>query len=190
MRPRILTSRSHQSSSPGETQSGLHGPDLAWQELSQVFAVRTKLIIRRLAGWLAGTVAAGKKSNSDEWLSTRIILSWLRPWNCDSSVLTSIGLLACWSIRVWHEPPHLSHRLTLLLDRARPSLSSPGWQLTFYSFSLSLYLHTSGFLVSEGSVEICYLGNYKINSSCEIFENPISAASIDWDHLNSWPVLS
>ena len=160
-------------------------PSLASQELSRVFAVRTKLIIR--TGWLWLWLQGKNQIVMNGFLLILCCLDW------SSRTVTA----ASWVLLDW---PLLIHQS---LTGAPSPLSTPSpighsstqslsslQQLTFYSFSLSLYLYTSGFLVTEGSVEICYLGNYKINSSCEIFENPISAASIDWDHLNSWPVLS
>ena len=156
----------------------MQGPDLAWQELSQVFAEENKI---DHWNWLAVAVAARKKSNSDEWVSALIILSGVLSEAPELSLLQRPEFY--WIVA----PADPSEFDRNPLNSASPhspigqsTTQAPGWQLTFYSFPLiSFYLHTSRVLVSGGSVEICYLENYKINSSCEIFENPISAASID-----------
>ena len=126
-------------------------PGLARTESSFCCDVRTKLIIR--TGWL-WLWLQGKKSNSDEWVSADIYYFVCLDWGSRTLWLQRpefywIG--PCWSIRVWQEPPHLPLHLLSYWTPPVPSLS-PGRQLTFYSFSLSFYLYTSGFLASEGSV--------------------------------------
>ena len=118
----------------------LQDPDLASQELSQVFAVRTKLIIT--TGWLWLAVAGWKKSNSDECVSSLII------------ILSRVKLKSS----LWLQRPEFYWIVAPTdpseFDRnplSSPSPQSPighsntqapGWQLTFYSFSLYLSICT------------------------------------------------